>query len=96
VDPNNFTCKFCNGSVNLKSMKFVHEKFCLVASNPSPQTSNWKSLGEKGAKSKPKNDSAQKIETSTQASSHQKETITEQYDEEDQHIEEFARKLEMI
>ena len=35
LDPNNFTCKFCNGGIDAKSLKFVHEKFCLVASkNP--------------------------------------------------------------
>ena len=37
IDPNNFTCKFCNGSIDQKSLKFVHEKFCLVANKNAPQ-----------------------------------------------------------
>ena len=35
IDPNNYTCKFCNGSIDQKTMKFVHEKFCLVANKNS-------------------------------------------------------------
>lgn len=37
IDTNNFTCKFCNGSIETASNKFVHEKFCLVA-NPNQKT----------------------------------------------------------
>lgn len=31
IDPNHYTCKFCNGTIDPKTATFVHEKFCLVA-----------------------------------------------------------------
>lgn len=31
IDPNHYTCKFCNGTIDPKTANFVHEKFCLVA-----------------------------------------------------------------
>jgi len=40
LDPNLFTCKYCNGSVDQATQKFVHENFCLVGNSsqmPKPQ-----------------------------------------------------------
>ena len=29
IDPNNFTCTFCNGTVDSASNKFIHDKICI-------------------------------------------------------------------
>jgi len=30
IDPNLFTCKFCNGTIEPQTQKFRHEKFCIA------------------------------------------------------------------
>lgn len=91
IDPNNFTCKFCNGSIDQKSLKFVHEKFCLVANKNAPQSTEPAPPKEQEkSKSSQKKANKKITDCSTQGES-EEGTL-----EEDKQIEEFAKKLDMI
>lgn len=70
IDPNNFTCKFCNGSVNQKTGKFVHEKFCLVG------TQSDKAKGKNSVQNDKKAESSTQASKSTQ-SSQQKDPLAD-------------------
>lgn len=105
IDPSNFMCKFCNGTVEANSLKFVHEKFCIMLSqnpvtpkvdnNDAPKPPSDTKIAKKTKKETTKNPvSKGKIsDSSTQNSS----ICTQgEIENEDRQIEEFARKLEQI
>ena len=116
VDPNHFTCKFCNGSIDAQTLRFVHENFCLVGNSQTPtpkqqQPSNPKKKSCDNNQQKGRNNAeqlnsgTQMGEESTQGSNSQRNIPSganddiedQQHDfDEDQKIEEFARKLELI
>ena len=88
IDPNNFTCKFCNGTVEIKSNKFMHEKQCIMFTQTKTEPEAKADPKAKKSKKAPK-----LSENSTLNSS--MHTQGEMLDE-DRAIEEFARKMEII
>lgn len=80
-------CKFCNGTVEPKSNKFMHEKHCTMNVQPKPEP-------------EVKQDKVKKSKKAGKLSDHStlNSSMNTQGDmqDEDRVIEEFARKMELI